>query len=59
MMSPSTSADRTLPGISDRWVPFVAIALGALLVYVAGFAQADLVHDAAHDARHAAALPCH
>ncbi|MGQ0675875.1 MAG: CbtB domain-containing protein [Rhodospirillales bacterium] len=37
-----------------------ALALaGAALLFVAGFARPDLVHNAAHDARHAFATPCH
>lgn len=32
---------------------------GALLVYAAGFSQMEPLHNGAHDARHAAALPCH
>ena len=36
-----------------------AAAAGILLVYIAGFSQLEAVHDGAHDARHAAALPCH
>ena len=36
-----------------------AILLGAALVFVAGFAQMDAIHNGAHDARHDAALPCH
>jgi len=35
-----------------------AIALGALLVFAAGFAG-GAVHDDAHDTRHSHALPCH
>jgi cobalt transporter subunit CbtB len=37
----------------------VAAGLGLLLVYVSGFAQLDALHNAAHDARHSAAFPCH
>ena len=36
-----------------------AAALGLGLVFVAGFANASAVHDAAHDQRHAIAFPCH
>ena len=39
--------------------PLGAIVLGLVLVYVAGFAQADALHHGAHDARHSAAFPCH
>lgn len=36
-----------------------AALLGLSLLFVAGFANATAVHDAAHDQRHAIAFPCH
>ena len=39
--------------------PFCAALIGLVLIYLAGFAQADALHDGAHDARHSAAFPCH
>ena len=36
-----------------------AIALGTILIFSAGFAQATVMHDSAHDMRHALAFPCH
>lgn len=33
--------------------------LGLSLVFVAGFANATALHDAAHDQRHAVGFPCH
>lgn len=36
-----------------------AIAFGAFLLWGAGFAHSDLIHDAAHDSRHSFAFPCH
>ncbi|MDQ7070446.1 MAG: CbtB-domain containing protein [Rhodobacterales bacterium] len=39
---------------------FGAAALtGVFLIFFAGFAQATVFHDTAHDARHAIAFPCH
>jgi len=38
---------------------FVALFLGLSLVYAAGFANSESVHDAAHDSRHALSFPCH
>lgn len=38
---------------------FVALFLGVGLVYLAGFAYSESVHDAAHDTRHALSFPCH
>ena len=37
----------------------VAMALGLGLIGGVGFAGADVLHNAAHDARHAAGFPCH
>ena len=37
----------------------LAILLGIFLVFGVGFAHPEAVHDAAHDARHAFAFPCH
>jgi cobalt transporter subunit CbtB len=37
----------------------LASVLGAGLVYFAGFSHIEAVHNAAHDTRHSAAVPCH
>ncbi len=34
-------------------------ALGPVIVFAAGFAPSEAVHDAAHDTRHPFAFPCH
>ncbi|WP_380054810.1 CbtB domain-containing protein [Falsihalocynthiibacter sp. SS001] len=40
--------------------PILAAAVaGVMLLGLAGFAQASVLHDAAHDTRHAIAFPCH
>ena len=39
-------------------VVFVAF-MGAALVFAAGFAQSQTLHDAAHDMRHSTGFPCH
>lgn len=36
-----------------------AILLGAVLIYGVGFAAPALLHNAAHDTRHAFTFPCH
>lgn len=36
-----------------------AAALGMALLFATGFAQASVMHDTAHDQRHAMAFPCH
>ncbi len=41
-------------------MPIALAALtGIFLIYFANFASATVLHDAAHDARHALAMPCH
>lgn len=37
----------------------LALLFGLFLVYGAGFAQPEALHNAAHDSRHAFAFPCH
>lgn len=45
---------------ASRYAAAAAVLLfGALLVYGAGFAGSEFLHNAAHDGRHAFALPCH
>ena len=45
---------------AERMVGIVcAMALGVLLLYGAGFAPLEALHNAAHDARHSFAFPCH
>lgn len=36
-----------------------ALILGLGLIFVAGLSQAAVLHDSAHDVRHAVAFPCH
>lgn len=36
-----------------------AIVFGVFMVYGVGFAHPTTIHNAAHDARHAFAFPCH
>jgi cobalt transporter subunit CbtB len=39
-------------------VLFMAL-LGATVLFVSGHAQSAVLHDAAHDVRHATGFPCH
>jgi len=41
------------------WPALTAFALGFALLYVVGFAGPQVIHDAAHDARHSLNFPCH
>ena len=36
-----------------------AVALGAFLVFLTGFAHTDALHNGAHNTRHALSFPCH
>ena len=36
-----------------------ALLAGLMLLFVAGFSHASILHAAAHDQRHANAFPCH
>jgi len=38
---------------------FVAALMGLAIITVAGHAQPAVLHDAAHDVRHATGFPCH
>lgn len=42
-----------------RTAAAVALALGFALVFLTGFAQPNVLHDVAHDWRHAMSFPCH
>ncbi|WP_442756633.1 CbtB domain-containing protein [Methylocystis sp. JAN1] len=57
----NTAAVRTLATskVETLKAAFVALVIGLGLVYGAGFANSESVHDAAHDSRHALSFPCH
>lgn len=55
MTTLSVSTARTTPLIQI----IAAMAIGAVLVFAAGFAQSQTLHDAAHDIRHTTGFPCH
>ncbi len=45
---------------SNRYLPAaLALGLGLFLIFGIGFASPTTIHNAAHDARHAIAFPCH
>ena len=49
----STAAASRLPVAASVFL------LGTAFVFIAGFAQPELLHNAAHDMRHAMSFPCH
>lgn len=54
-----TTATQARPAAATLPAVLGAFALGLVIVLLAGFAQADALHAAAHDTRHAAGFPCH
>jgi len=46
--------------LRSKLLPSAAAALlGLMLLGVLGFAHVDVIHNAAHDVRHSASVPCH
>ncbi len=41
------------------WPALTAAFLGLVILYGVGIARRDLIHNGAHDTRHAVAFPCH
>ncbi len=56
---PTTLTNTTGISVSNTTQIFAALGLGLALVLFVGFAPMDVIHNAAHDARHAFAFPCH
>jgi cobalt transporter subunit CbtB len=56
----STKSTTLTGSLSDRLVAGVlALLLGSFLIFGAGFAHSSVLHDTAHDVRHANGFPCH
>lgn len=47
------------PAITTKAPALFAALFGLAILYVVGFAQPAMLHNAAHDTRHATAFPCH
>ena len=56
-----TDRTTTLDLTSTSVLPAAALAafIGIVLVAIAGHSQAEALHTAAHDVRHATGFPCH
>ncbi|WP_151720331.1 CbtB domain-containing protein [Gemmobacter serpentinus] len=55
-----TTATRAAGTASVSYGNIAIVALiGAILIFTAGLAQSEALHDAAHDVRHATGFPCH
>ncbi len=65
MVHPTTAASTdTSEALAERSASkagpaALAVLLGVFILFGAGFAGPTVIHDAAHDARHGFALPCH
>jgi cobalt transporter subunit CbtB len=62
-MSQIRTASQTQAKLNTRTAALAAAMIvavfGAVFIYGMGFAGADVLHNAAHDARHANNFPCH
>jgi cobalt transporter subunit CbtB len=43
----------------SRWPALIALVLGVVVIYAAGFSAPMALHNVTHDTRHAFGLPCH
>jgi cobalt transporter subunit CbtB len=60
MINTLAASVKAAPGATAVLLPaLLCIFLGAVLIYGVGFASPMAIHNAAHDARHAFAFPCH
>ncbi len=59
-MTARSISTRSTTLVSERMKAAVAaLLLGAFFVWGAGLANAQVLHDAAHDTRHSYGFPCH
>ena len=57
-----TIGTSTMPAhrVTSKTAPALLMAaLGLALVFVAGFAESKILHNATHDTRHSTGFPCH
>jgi len=59
-LSRTESRTESRTDVQSGILPIIGAAvLGVFLLYSTGFAEASVLHDAAHDTRHSIAFPCH
>ncbi|HJN04130.1 MAG TPA: CbtB-domain containing protein [Alphaproteobacteria bacterium] len=59
-MTSKTISVAVTPALSSRLTAALFVfVLGAALVLITGFSHSQVLHDAAHDARHSMSFPCH
>lgn len=61
MANDTTASQSAVLAASQSKVLPIALAamMGVAIMFVAGHIQANALHDAAHDVRHATGFPCH
>lgn len=57
----STTTDIAQPvaGVNKYTAAALAAFVGVVLLFIAGFAETGVLHNAAHDSRHSVVFPCH
>ena len=55
----TASAQTTIVALDTVLAVSAAILIGTLIIATVGFAAPEVVHNAAHDLRHAMVFPCH
>jgi len=58
-VSTQTQSEKHSLSIPNRTPLVVTALLGVVILFAVGFAPINVVHNAAHDARHVHAFPCH
>lgn len=59
-MAQASIASTKIGSVSDRFTAgILALLVGSFLIFGAGFAHSNVLHDTAHDVRHANGFPCH
>lgn len=60
VISGQAEVSNRLVSLREKMIPALCAAgLGAVLLFGAGFASMEALHNAAHDSRHSAGFPCH
>jgi cobalt transporter subunit CbtB len=57
--SPAVVSEETMSRADVLKAAAAAALMGLVLVFTTGFAHPQLLHNAAHDSRHALSFPCH
>lgn len=60
MTTTTLAKTRAKTRTENKMLPIATVFMaGIMLLFVSGIAQATILHDSAHDQRHAMAFPCH